>query len=182
MTSISKQNGGVHIAAPTQYPNPAHCSILPGMDTLNPQQRHKNMSCIRSKDTSPEKAIRKALHKEGFRYRICDKRYPGKPDIILPHYYAVIFINGCFWHAHEGCRYFVFPKSNQSFWQKKFQRNKARDAENLKYYQEQCWRVCIVWECAIRGKNKNQKIERTKDRIIQWLDEEWDPYLEIKGD
>ena len=132
------------------------------MDTLTPLQRHKNMSCIRSKDTSPEKAIRKALHREGFRYRICDKRYPGKPDIILPHYYAVIFINGC-------------------FWQKKFQRNKARDAENLQYYREQCWRVCVVWECSIREKNKKQKIESVKDRIIQWLEEEWEPYLEIKG-
>ena len=118
------------------------------MDTLTPMQRHKNMSCIRSKNTKPEKLIRSALFKAGFRYRICDKHYPGKPDIILPHYFAVIFINSCFWHAHEKCRYFVFPKSNQNFWQKKFRRNKARDAENLQYYRKQCWRVCVVWECA----------------------------------
>ena len=98
-----------------------------------------------------------------------------------PHYYAVIFINGCFWHAHENCRYFVFPKSNQEFWKKKFERNKERDAENLKYYQEQCWRVCFVWECAIRGKNSRQKIDSVKDQIIQWLEESTDPFLEIKG-
>ena len=116
------------------------------MDTLTHEVRHKNMSHIRSKNTKPEKQIRSALFKTGFRYRICDKRYPGKPDLIFPRYYAVIFINGCFWHAHENCRYFVFPKSNHEFWKKKFKANKKRDAENLKYYQEQCWRVCFVWE------------------------------------
>ena len=111
------------------------------MDVLSPENRHKNMSHIRSKDTKPEKQIRSALWKAGFRYRICDKRYPGKPDLIFPRYYAVVFINGCFWHAHEGCRYFVFPKSNQEFWKKKFERNKERDGENLRFYQNQCWRV-----------------------------------------
>ena len=85
------------------------------MDTLTHEVRHKNMSHIRSKNTKPEKQIRSALFKTGFRYRICDKRYPGKPDLIFPRYYAVIFINGCFWHAHENCHYFVFPKSNQEF-------------------------------------------------------------------
>lgn len=94
-------------------------------------------------------------------------------------YYAAVFINGCFWHAHEGCRYFVFPKSNQEFWKKKLERNKERDAENLKFYQDKCWRVCFVWECAIRGKNSRQKIEAVKDQIIQWLEESGEPFLEI---
>lgn len=151
------------------------------MDVLSPENRHKNMSHIRSKNTKPEKQIRSVLFRAGFRYRICDKRYPGKPDLIFPHYYAVIFINGCFWHAHEGCRYFVFPKSNQEFWQKKFQRNKERDAENLKYYKENCWRVCFVWECAIRGKNSKNKIDSVKDQIIEWLESPEEPFLEIKG-
>ncbi len=115
------------------------------MDVLSCENRHKNMSHIKAKNTKPEKQIRSALFKAGFRYRICDKRYPGKPDLIFPHYYAVIFINDCFWHAHEGCRYFVMPKSNQVFWKNKLQRNKERDSENLKYYQEKCWRVCFVW-------------------------------------
>lgn len=84
------------------------------MDVLSPENRHKNMSHIRSKDTKPEKQIRSALWKAGFRYRICDKRYPGKPDLIFPRYYAVVFINGCFWHAHEGCRYFVFPNQTRN--------------------------------------------------------------------
>ena len=134
------------------------------MDVLSPENRHKNMSHIRSKDTKPEKQIRSALWKAGFRYRICDKRYPGKPDLIF----------------HEGCRYFVFPNSNQEFWKKKFERHKERDAKNLRFYQDQCWRICFVWECAIRGKNSRQKIEAVKDQIIQWLEEPGEPFLEIK--
>lgn len=149
------------------------------MDTLSPELRHKNMSHIRGRDTSPEKAIRSALHRAGFRYRICDKRYPGKPDIVLPRYYAVIFINGCFWHAHKGCRYFVFPKSNQEFWKNKFQKNKERDANVLQHYREECWRICIVWECSIRGKNQSRKIENVTSRIVQWLDEPDEPFLEL---
>ncbi len=152
------------------------------MDTLTSSQRHKNMSHIRSKNTAPEKQIRSALHKAGFRYRICDKRYPGKPDIILPHYYAVIFINGCFWHAHEGCKYFVFPKSNKKFWKEKFNKNKERDAKILQHYKNECWRICIVWECSIRGKNSRQKIETVKDQIIEWLEESSDQFLEIQSD
>ena len=151
------------------------------MDTLSPADRHKNMSHIHGKDTKPEKLIRSALFKAGFRYRICDKRYPGKPDIVFPHYYAVVFINGCFWHAHEGCRYFVFPKSNKEFWKNKFERNKARDAENLKYFKDECWRICVVWECAIRGKNSRQKIEKVTEQIIQWLEVPEEMFLEIKG-
>ena len=150
------------------------------MDTLSPAARHINMSYILSKDTKPEKLIRSALHRAGFRYRICDKRYPGKPDLIFPRYYAVIFINGCFWHAHENCQYFVFPKSNQDFWKNKFTRNKERDAEIIKYYQEQCWRICVVWECAIRGKKSKQKIEKVTEQIIQWLEVPEEAFLEIR--
>ena len=151
------------------------------MDTLSPEDRHINMSRIRSKDTKPEKEIRSALFKAGFRYRICDKRYPGRPDIIFPKYFAVIFINGCFWHAHDRCEYFRFPRSNQDFWRKKFSRNKERDAETIKYYQDQCWRICVVWECAIRGKNSRRKKEKVTEQIIQWLEESGEPFLEIRG-
>ncbi len=151
------------------------------MDTLSPENRHKNMSNIRSKNTKPEKQIRSALWRAGFRYRICDKLYPGRPDIILPRYYAVIFINGCFWHAHEGCRYFVFPKSNKKFWKKKFEKNKERDKKVIEHYKEECWRICVVWECAIRGKNTRQKIERVTEQIIQWLELPEEAFLEIKG-
>jgi len=151
------------------------------MDVLSPSDRHKNMSHIRSKNTRPEKLIRSALFKAGFRYRICDKRYPGKPDLIFPKYHAVIFINGCFWHAHEGCRYFVVPKTNQGFWLNKFDTNKRRDEETLEYYRKQCWRVCVVWECAIRGKDSRAKVELATNEIILWLEESVSPFLELSG-
>ena len=152
-----------------------------GMDTLSPEDRHRNMALIRSKDTKPEKQIRSALFRAGFRYRICDKRYHGTPDLVFPHYYAVIFINGCFWHAHENCRYFVFPKSNREFWQKKFTANREHDARNIRFYQEQCWRICIVWECAIRGKHGRTKIEHVTNQIIAWLETAEEPMLVITG-
>ncbi len=151
------------------------------MDTLSPEIRHVNMSHIKSKDTRPEKLIRSALHRAGFRYRICDKRYPGTPDLIFPRYYAVIFINGCFWHAHEGCQYFRFPKSNQDFWQAKFERNRERDKRIVSEYQDMCWRICVVWECSIRGRNSRQRIQKVAERITMWLEESNDPYLELDG-
>ena len=127
------------------------------MDKLSAEQRHMNMAAIHSKNTNPEMVVRRGLWKKGFRYRLNHRRLPGHPDLVLRKYRTCIFVNGCFWHAHEGCRYFVIPKSNQDFWKNKLQRNKERDAENLKYYQYKCWRVCFVWECAIRGKNSKQK-------------------------
>ncbi|MBR5932994.1 MAG: DNA mismatch endonuclease Vsr [Treponema sp.] len=151
------------------------------MDTLTPEERHKNMSHIRSKDTKPEKLIRSALFRAGFRYRICDKRYPGKPDLVFPRYYAVVFINGCFFHAHEGCKYFRVPESNSAFWKAKFTRNRERDAQVIQKYRNDCWRVCVVWECAIRGRNSKQKIENVTGQIVEWLEESCDPFLEISS-
>ncbi len=151
------------------------------MDSLTQEARHVNMSRIRSKDTKPEKVIRSALFRAGVRYRICDKRYPGKPDLTLPRYYAVIFINGCFWHAHEGCAYFRFPQSNQDFWRAKFERNRERDKRVISYYRDACWRVCVVWECAIRGKGARKKIAKVTEDIVRWLEEPEDFFLEIKG-
>ncbi|MCH5291315.1 MAG: DNA mismatch endonuclease Vsr [Treponema sp.] len=150
------------------------------MDTLTPQQRHTVMSRIHGKNTVPEKQIRSALHRAGFRYRICDKRRPGTPDMVLPRYYAVIFVHGCFWHAHDHCGIFRFPKSNQLFWIKKFIRNKKRDRAIISQYRAQCWRVCVVWECAIRGKKSKQKIDNVSKEIILWLEESNEPYLELR--
>lgn len=150
------------------------------MDVLSPSSRHKNMSHIRSRDTSPEKTIRSALHKAGFRFRICDKRYPGKPDVVLPKYYTVIFINGCFWHAHEGCKYFRMPSSNVDFWKAKFERNRERDAEVIQYYKDKCWRICVIWECALRGRNKQHLVESVASEVCTWIDEGTEAFLEIK--
>ncbi len=151
------------------------------MDVLSPSQRHLNMSHIKGRDTAPEKIIRKALHHAGFRYRICDRRYPGKPDIVLPRYHTVIFINGCFWHAHQNCRYHHIPKTNQPFWTSKFQRNVERDRKTIDYYKDICWRICVVWECAIRGRNSSGKIDNVTSDIIQWLEEPDSPFLEIRS-
>ena len=98
-------------------------------DRMTTEQRHKCMSRIKGKDTKPELIVRRYLHAHGYRYRINVKRLPGTPDIVLRKYKTVIFINGCFWHGHEGCKYFVMPKSNSQFWQKKIERNKQRDVE-----------------------------------------------------
>lgn len=151
------------------------------MDTLTKEQRHKVMSGIRGKNTSIERKIRSVLHRAGFRFRICDRRYPGSPDLVLPRYYAVIFVNGCFWHAHENCDSFRMPKSNVVFWKKKFMRNKSRDKIVKGQYFERCWRVCTVWECAIRGKDSKKKIENAAEQIVQWLDESTDSELEIRN-
>jgi DNA mismatch endonuclease (patch repair protein) len=111
------------------------------------------MSAIKTKNTKPEIWIRKRLHAKGFRYRLNVRELPGKPDIVLPKYKAVIFVNGCFWHMHD-CPLFVLPKSRTSWWKEKLTKNKQRDQNNINKLQEQNWRVVVIWECAIRGKNR----------------------------
>lgn len=126
------------------------------MDVHDKKTRSYNMSQIKSKNTKPEEMVCKYLFSRGFRYRKNDKRYPGKPDIVLPKYKTVIFVNGCFWHKHEGCRYFVVPKSNTEFWMNKINRNAERDAENTKKLIDMGWKVVTVWECDLKkGKKEN---------------------------
>lgn len=100
------------------------------MDRLSKEQRHRNMAAIHNKDTKPEVMVRKFLFSRGFRYRLNHPQLPGKPDIVLRKYKTCIFINGCFWHGHDGCKYFVMPKTRTEFWQAKIERNKERDSEN----------------------------------------------------
>lgn len=119
-------------------------------DTMTPEQRHNCMAAIKGKDTKPELIVRKYLFSRGLRFRIQVKKLPGRPDIVLPKYRTVIFVNGCFWHGHEGCRYYRLPKSNVDFWQEKIDRNKARDARNEAELKALGWRVLRVWECDIR--------------------------------
>lgn len=140
------------------------------MDVLTPEQRHKNMSHIKGTDNKSEKAIRSQLFKYGFRFRKNDKRYDGKPDIVLPRFHAMIFINGCFWHMHN-CPKFVLPKTNTEFWRNKLKKNQMRDNENIKKLTETGWRVAIVWECSISGKNRKSKIEEVTNQLSYWLDE-----------
>ena len=125
-------------------------------DPLTPLQRHKNMAAIRSKDTKPEVLVRKYLWKEGFRYRLNNPRLPGHPDLVLRKYRTCIFVNGCFWHGHEGCKYFRMPETNAGFWEKKIKRNKERDKDEQKKLAAMGWHVIVVWECELKP-NKRDK-------------------------
>ncbi len=118
-------------------------------DVHTPEQRSYNMSRIHSKNTKPEELVRKFLFSQGFRYRKNDAKLPGKPDIVLPKYKAVIFVNGCFWHGHEGCRYFVWPKNNAEFWKEKITGNIQRDKHNHQLLANQGWRVIEIWKCQL---------------------------------
>ena len=128
-------------------------------DNHSPQQRHANMAAILSKNTKPEVLVRKYLWSHGFRYRLNHPRLPGKPDIVLRMYRTCIFVNGCFWHGHEGCKYYVIPKSNVDFWVSKIERNKARDAADVKALSEQGWNVVVFWECELDKKVREGTLE-----------------------
>lgn len=119
-------------------------------DVHSPETRSYNMSRIRASNTKPEMLVRKFLFSKGFRYRINDKRYPGRPDIVLPKYCTVIFVHGCFWHGHEGCRYFVVPKTRTEWWVEKIGRNKDNDLRSENALLEAGWKVINIWECEIR--------------------------------
>lgn len=122
-------------------------------DVLTPAQRHLNMSRIRGRDTKPEMIIRRGLHALGFRYRLHDRSLPGRPDMVLPRYRAVIFVNGCFWHGHN-CSLFKIPGTNKIFWEDKINTNKERDARAVEHLISLQWRVLLVWECSLRGRSK----------------------------
>ena len=119
------------------------------MDKISKEKRSKNMSKIKSHDTSIEIKVRKYLFSQGFRYRKNVKSLPGKPDIVLSKYKTVIFINGCFWHRHPGCKYATTPSSHQEFWQKRFTANVKNDQKNHKLLTESGWNVIVLWECEI---------------------------------
>ena len=124
------------------------------------------MSHIHGKDTRPEVFVRKSLWRLGFRYRLNASDLPGKPDIVFPKYRTVIFINGCFWHGHEGCKKFTVPETNRDFWMAKIDRNKQRDSDNTAALQSSGWKVLIVWECELSTKDKR---EQTINRISKLL-------------
>jgi DNA mismatch endonuclease (patch repair protein) len=130
-------------------------------DVHSKDTRSYNMSQIRSKDTKPELVIRKILFSKGYRYRLHRKDLPGKPDIVLARYKTVIFVHGCFWHGHEGCKYFVVPKTRTEWWQNKINRNKSLDIMNAAKLQEMGWKVIEIYECEL----KKEVIEN----MVQWL-------------
>ena len=123
------------------------------------------MAGIRGRDTRPELAVRRALHAVGFRFRLHDPRLPGRPDIVLPRYHAVVLVHGCFWHRHEGCRLTTMPATRAEFWEEKFAGNVARDAREMVLLADAGWRVAVLWECGLRAKDTTSQMER----LSEWL-------------
>ena len=124
------------------------------------EQRSRNMSAIKSKNTKPEIKVRKILHSMGYRFRLHSKDLPGSPDIVLPKYKTVIFVHGCFWHRHENCKYASTPKTRKEFWNKKFTENKKRDSEIQEKIKILDWRSVVIWEC------ETKNIKNLRDKII----------------
>src|ERR1700742_4379294 len=116
-------------------------------DVHSAEKRSYNMSRIKAKDTKPELVVRKILHAKGFRYRLHQKGLPGKPDIVLPKYKTVIFVHGCFWHGHKGCKYFVVPKTRTEWWLNKINKNIENDNKAVKALKKDGWRILTLWEC-----------------------------------
>lgn len=148
-------------------------------DPLTPAQRHKCMSHIRSRNTTPEKVVRSELWRRGYRYRLNDRRLPGTPDLVLPKYRAVIFINGCFWHGHRGCAKYVVPKTNVEFWREKVARNIARDELNAQRLDTLAWTVITVWECELSKKNVDATVARIESEL-QTAKTKYERYLAIR--
>ncbi len=148
------------------------------VDVVSPEKRSQMMAGIKGKDTKPEVIIRRALFKQGFRYRINDRSLPGKPDIVLKKYNAIIQVNGCFWHGHD-CHLFKWPSTRPEFWKEKISRNKTNDRKKLEKLRELGWRALIVWECALRGKTKLE-FESLLNDVSLWIISDT-TFMEIRG-
>ncbi len=135
-------------------------------DSLTPEKRSWNMSRIKGKDTKIEVSVRSYLFKHGFRFRKNDKRFPGKPDIVLPKYKAVIFINGCFWHQHPNCKLASIPKTRTDFWKEKLNKNVINDKKNIERLEADGWIVIVLWECEIE-KHFDETMKKTLKMIIE---------------
>ena len=134
-------------------------------DVVTPAVRSRMMSGIRGKNTRPEMLIRRFLHGRGLRYRLHDRKLPGTPDLVFPKYGTVIFIHGCFWHRHEGCKYASMPATNVEFWQTKFAGNVRRDREAVAVLQNAGWRVIVLWECGLRHVSPERDLDWLSDAV-----------------
>lgn len=136
-------------------------------DIVDKRTRSRMMSRITGRDTRPERIVRSGLHRRGFRFSLHRRDLPGRPDLVLPAYRTVVFVNGCFWHCHD-CDYFRLPKSNRKFWKQKLDGNRRRDETNRSELLDSGWYVAIVWECAIRDQRESA-IAASIDRLAAWL-------------
>ena len=136
-------------------------------DNHTPDQRHRNMAAIHSVSTKPELMLRHALWLQGFRYLVNDKHLPGKPDIVLPKFRTVVFVHGCFWHGHKGCKNYTIPKTNTDFWVAKVTRNQERDQEVWRKLEANGWSVIIVWECQLKKANFDETVNRVATEIVR---------------
>ena len=136
-------------------------------DIVDRKTRSRMMSRIKGRDTKPEKLVRSALHRRGFRFRLQCRDLPGKPDLVLPKFNTAVFVNGCFWHYHQ-CRLSQLPKSNRPFWEAKLTANRKRDERNLAALKESGWYVAVVWECGLRNQTP-ARIEKSMNKIALWL-------------
>lgn len=135
-------------------------------DVHSKSVRSFNMSKIRNRDTKPEMIVRRFLHKYGFRYRLHDKRLSGKPDIVMAKYKVLIFIHGCFWHSHNGCKFARIPASNTDYWLPKLMNNMIKDEGNIQKLQKEGWRVIVVWECELKGEKTNSTLKSLIANIV----------------
>lgn len=135
-------------------------------DILTPEGRSGRMSRIRGRDTQPELALRRALHASGLRYRLNVRDLPGKPDLVFPRWSTVVFVHGCFWHSHKGCRIANIPQSNTNYWLAKFAANKRRDARAVRALRRLGWRVMVVWECQL---STARRVQATAERVHKYV-------------
>lgn len=135
-------------------------------DIVNKETRSRMMSGIRGKNTRPELLLRRALHARGFRYRLHPKTMSGRPDMVLTKHRAAVFVHGCFWHRHEGCRFASAPATRPEFWAAKFAANILRDQKVVATLSDEGWRIAIVWECALK---KQANVHRAVDKLTDWI-------------
>lgn len=136
-------------------------------DNVSKERRREIMSSVKGKDTKPEMIVRKFLFSCGFRYRLHDKKLPGKPDIKLTKYKTIIFINGCFWHGHPHCKIYVMPKTNEGFWKEKIDKNIARDEKNIYLLHHLGWKIILLWECELKKKKRDETLKNLVDKILK---------------
>lgn len=139
-------------------------------DVHSPQVRSYNMSQIKGKDTKPEILVRRFLFSKGLRYRLHYKNLPGKPDLVFVKFKIVVFVHGCFWHGHEGCKYFVVPKTRTDWWLTKINKNKEKDNDSIQKLKDEGWDPIVVWECDLKGNKKDETLNILYQKIINNID------------